>query len=100
MANWEFKIDVSEEWKQTPKGSDEDSRKLAKVFIKKLEPIKETMFIQYPHYHNEIEEIIWDFESVYDVEDFDNALERLYDFGDISLDDKWPTTKMLWVGTF
>jgi len=31
------------------------------------------------------------------VEDFDNALSSLYDWGDTPLDDKWGGKKMCWV---
>lgn len=35
-----------------------------------------------------------------DVEDFDSAMEDLYDWADTSLDGKWGGKKMCWVNTF
>ena len=70
-------------------------------FKERLEPIlgsiKETMG-EYHDYVFELEAIIMGFESSKDTDDFDCVLEQLYDFGDIQLDNKWPPTKMMWVG--
>lgn len=35
-----------------------------------------------------------------DVEEFDEILERLYDWADTKLDDAWPPKKVAWIATF
>lgn len=35
-----------------------------------------------------------------DVEDFDYAMETLYDWADVALDNEWSGKKMCWVNTF
>jgi len=35
-----------------------------------------------------------------DQDEFDYALDHLYDWGDCALDNEWPTAKMCWINSF
>ena len=104
MANWKYKINVVDVWKKCDAGECEVwevADALAKQ-IKKLAPI---ISIKYYDYADELEEIGGEFEyfaecKETDADEFDCILERLYDWGDITLSiDKWPQDKLCWIAT-
>ncbi len=95
MANWKYKIEMKKHMDACRNG-EITVGELGLKFKKRLEPILKSLKDE--DYIDELQEIIWDFENVIDDNDFDSVLERLYDFGDYPLDNKWPPTKMMWVG--
>jgi len=76
-------------------------RELAKEIVFKLRlllPFENSL-------DDEKEDLIYEFEEIVNcpectIEDFDNIMEDLYDWGDIKLDDEWPPAKVCWIGTF
>jgi hypothetical protein len=117
MADWQFKLDFKEFWR------DEEMpvfKKAEKVIerIKKLLPeirgkadglkhfkalklFRETLNDMADELENEILPM---FEAIVegeneDEQEFNNALDYLYDWGDASLDNEWGGKKMCWVST-
>lgn len=97
MSNWVNKLDLKDLWKARDEGK-LTIQELAKEVAKR---IKNKHF--YNRYKDELEEIVMDFEDCpEDVGEFDNILERLYDWADTPL----PTPegqmqrKICWVAAF
>lgn len=93
MANWKHRINIKNEWAATDAGTMQ-IHELAHVIASKIYALSLD--------DSEVEEIAMDFDGMdetTDVEEFDMVLERLYDWGDITLDNKWPQTKMCWIAT-
>ena len=102
MANWQLRIDFSETTKSYRAGEitlQQLAREVARQLTGKLEAAKRTG----GDYAREELEIVRDlFEEIANddtmsVDDYDNALEQLYDWGDTSLDGKFGGMKMCWI---
>lgn len=84
MANWLNKMDLKQfvdEYEDDKITIEECAQKIAKYlheFVLQPPTIQE-------QYQFELEEIALEFEAVTDVEEFDDALERLYDLGDTAV---------------
>lgn len=97
MSNWKYKLRVGQDRR------DYENRcitlqELGKCFAAKIRALpcygkEESQFSSV----DEIDDCAREFDHVSDVEDFDNILEALYDWGDTVLDDGWPRTKMCWI---
>jgi hypothetical protein len=94
MANWKYKIDVKDEWKRAKAGELKPCE-LAEIMANRLAPIVLEIA------DAEVEDIMGDFEVMRDdkeatFDDFDEILERLYDWGDQGDFHN----KTCWIGTF
>jgi hypothetical protein len=101
MANWQYKINFRDESTGYEDGS-VSIQGLAECVNKKILSIKDSVSVRFP---DEVEDLLQVAELFSDismdpdstVEDFDNALEQLYDWGDTSLDNKWNGRKLCWI---
>lgn len=96
MANWKYKLNIKDEWQQSKAGK-LDYNSLAKIIATKLD--------KFGTDDDDLTDIIVRFleyaDNGDDVEEFDDIMEQLYDWGDTLLDDSsWPHKKMCWIGTF
>jgi len=96
MADWIYKLQLKDL---------HDGYKGGSITIDKLgiEVSKRLRKMSLPEpYDFEAEDIASDFEDVQDVEDYDAALERLYDLADskITTPDDQMQRKLMWVNTF
>lgn len=106
MANWQFRLEFGDFW------HDDDIPLYVKAEIvatrcKALLPdIRSRRQSIYLEMATELERNIIPFfeelaeEESDSVEDFDDALNDLYDWADTPLDDRWAGKKMCWVNTF
>jgi hypothetical protein len=99
MANWKYKLDISFAFADCDLPIEERAERVAVVIRKRL---PEAFFdFSCDQYDSEIDMIADEFEGARSVEDFDCALEMLYDWGDLEVEpfDVWPANKMCWVET-
>jgi len=107
MANWQYRINFTDSREAYDKDGDLQKMALAHVIkIKELiESVKKDLRRTIREMAKELEnEILPMFEEVaenedMDVDDYDNALECLYDWADTPLDRQWAGKKMCWVET-
>ncbi len=85
MNNWKYTIKIGEDMKSFQDG-DCLLVDFAKNLNRKLKPILGDMIGRYPERSEELEDIILDLSilegHIDDVDEMDEILERLYDFGD------------------
>jgi len=92
MANWQSKIDLEPIWSLGESGElpPPELGKATAGIIRKSSAWARFL-------DSELEDIADDFEHVATVDEFDKALERLYDWGDEALDDHWAGKKRCWI---
>ena len=99
MANWKHTLDFSEFYH-----SDFRISEIAALCAKKIQrTLPSLLDIDSDDFDPGLEDIVWAFESVEDVEEFDDIMSGLYDWGDLTVSDgdigrSWPT-KMCWIKT-
>lgn len=102
MAQWQRKLDLADVWSM---GKDESKiPELSGIVagrLKALAPFGDE------DVDDEREDIVSDFEELSKMgagdasfDDFNTTLDRLYDWGDMKLDDEWNGKKVCWIGTF
>lgn len=96
MADWQRTLDLTPEW---GRALDEEItiEQMARVTadrLEALEPFGGDGVLDY-----ERTDLAEQFRAVSDVEDFDGAMEELYDWADTRLDDGFPGKKACWVKT-
>jgi putative heme iron utilization protein len=99
MAKWKYRIDVKDAWKQAKNG-EITIQELAAIVVgqlKALEPYNRQSDPDLIDVVNEFESLAEDKNAGRD--DFDVVWEQLYDWGDITLDQRWPREKMCWIAT-
>ena len=103
MARWQFKIDLTPIWK---KSTPLDTAVYIVERINALVPeIRKRKSDVYQDMADELEnDILPLFEELVEVanndaDDFDLALESLYDWADTPLDNEWGGKKMCWICT-
>lgn len=104
MANWKYTLDIRNIW-VSDKMSVEKKGKAIAVKIRQTFP-KEWFDWESDEYDEDLEDLIERFENItgYDeitpVEEFDNCMDELYDFGDQHVTPwRWPSNKMAWIAT-
>jgi len=98
MPKWVNKLDLKDLWKQRDEG---------KITISELgkavaDRIKKSKFYKLKTHEQSLREIVLDFEDcIDDVEEFDEILERLYDWADTPLLTRLGQMqrKMCWIAT-
>ena len=101
MTIWRRKIDIKEEWQQAQSGKI-SSAELGYIIAAKLRELPEYLQAK----DDELEDIVFCFKDLPEdatTDEFDDILERLYDWGDTTLDSSGPFSqwiKQCWIGTF
>jgi hypothetical protein len=99
MADWQNTVNLLPEWRMVRDG-ELAIQQLAKVAAARLAKVSVPEFLV-----DERDDLIDEFKSIAedesaDTSDFDDVMDRLYDFGDTRLGDKWPGQKVAWIKTF
>lgn len=100
MANWKLKLRVGEDRRAYEEGEitlAELCQRFANKIEHKAKYVRE--FMKDEDLADEAEDIAHDFKAMVEtVAEFDDALARLYDWADTTLDSSvWPRVKMCWV---
>jgi len=103
MANWQMNIELNDFWHKYP--GELSLQQVAQKLIERLNSVKPEVAKRFPDYLDEFSECIEDLEPFaedpdMDIDSFDYALEALYDWADIKLDDEWNGKKLCWINTF
>jgi predicted hydrocarbon binding protein len=94
MSKWVNKLDLSDLWKKRDT-ADITVIEMGKEIAKRIRKMN-----CYEKYIDELEDIADQFKNISEsVEEFDDILCQLYDWGDISLDGKFGGKKMCWIKT-
>ena len=102
MADWQFKLNLHDKW------DTDDVHQISADACEKIEKLLEEIKLRkhpvYVEMAESLEDILCNMKIVRDDpdasdEDFNNALESLYDWGDTQLDDNWGGKKMCWINT-
>lgn len=100
MAQWHSRIELQPEWNATKNGSMTVSQ-LATVIAKRL---KETKPLTQTYLESRRLWLIEQFEEMgesdSDVEEFDDLMEELYNWGDTDLDNNWNGLKVCWIAAY
>lgn len=98
MANWQRKLRLQPEWGQR-QDNEITAHQLAAAIARKLRALRpfhdESIDDERDEIADEFDAFSRDAEA--DVDDFDDVMTRLYDWGDIRLDDNWNGKKVCWV---
>lgn len=105
MANWKYKLDISNIWHNEELPIEEKGKEIAKK-IRATFPA-EWLDFESESYDEELEGIVEAFENItgYDgaepVEEFDDWMETLYDWADqeVAPFGQWPRNAMCWIET-
>ncbi len=104
MANWKYTLNISNIWNDDNM-SIENKGKAVAAKIRQAFP---QVWFDWENggYNEEIDELAKRFEDItgYDevspLQEFNNCMSELYDFGDRSIGPwKWPASKMAWIET-
>lgn len=89
MANWRHKIELGDFYHDNSLSIQDKGRKVAERIRAELGRYDEAL------------DIADQFEDIADVEEFDDCMETLYDFGDQHTHPGgWPPSRLCWIGTF
>lgn len=101
MANWLHTLKIKDEW-QSAKNDEISHHELARCISNKLQMIRNKM----SDHDFTLDELIDEFDGIAqdkeaDVDEFDDVMQRLYDWGDQTLPpyNAWPHNKMCWIAT-
>lgn len=105
MANWQYRVNIKSIW-ETDNMTIEDKGKVVAQIIRRTFPIS-WLDWKSDNYDQELEQIAEAFENItgYDdvspIEEFDDWLRALYDYGDTEVVPfgQWPPNKMAWIAT-
>jgi hypothetical protein len=96
MANWQRTLSLRDVWPSN------DVRLIARTIAERLRALHPfglfSLDLDVAILADEFQAIGEDPEA--DVDDFDGVMERLYDWGDRPLDEKWNGKKVCWIETF
>lgn len=100
MANWQRKVKLNPEWGRAKDG-EVTINELAGVIAARL---KALVPFGDDDLDNERDEIVEELESLAAdqsaaISDIDDIMDRLFDWGDSSLDDNWNGKKACWIDT-
>ena len=104
MAYWKYQLDIIKIWNDKEIPIDEKGKAIA-AKIKQTFP-NEWFDWESVDWNEDLEDLVKRFENItgYDevspIEEFDNCMDELYDFGDQQVAPwKWPSSKMAWIAT-
>lgn len=101
MSKWQRELDIKDAWEKTSDG-EMSYKDLARVMLDRLQKL--TPFADLD-IEAEKTDIIDELECLVNhpddlfAEDIDDVIERIYDWGDIQLDNEWNPKKVCWVKT-
>ena len=100
MTKWQRKIDISNEWNKR-QNNEITLEQLSKTIANKLKKLKPFNDGDIDFQKDELVDYFNDFKDHEGVEEFDNLMSMLYDWGDISLGgpDFFNIKKVCWVNT-
>jgi hypothetical protein len=108
MAEWRYKIDLAAEhaayrrFQQAEEDNIEsEGERLDPPSLGRRVAAKIRESAAYQRRREELEPIALDMEAVEEIDDYDDALERLYDWGDRSTGagNEWPPKRLCWIET-
>ena len=98
MANWQSRLNLKDVWPAAKEGRITPQKLAATIAkrLRRLSPCKNQDIL------DERDEIADEFEAfsedpTADTDEFDSIMERLYDWGDIKLDNDWPPKAVCWI---
>lgn len=98
MADWQRVLQLKPEWEQAKEGdiSIQSLAETVAVLLAKLKPFDDE------YINEERDDIVADFNDLAanedaTADDFDDTMNRLYDWADTSLDSSWNGKKVCWV---
>lgn len=101
MANWKHKLEIKDDWQKAQSGEITHNQ-MANVISEKCKAL--APLIHDDELRSELGCIAEDFEHVSknsaDVEDFDDVMQRLYDWADSPVGFGFCNEKLCWVATF
>ena len=97
MANWQRHMSVEDVWETN------DIHLIARTAADRLEQV--APFEDYPFIEDQRLELVEELRGLAadedaTISDFDELWNRVYDWGDISLDGTWNGRKVCWIATF
>lgn len=99
MANWQSKLDLKDVWNKVSK--EITLQELSKIIAKRLRKLKPTkdkgILEERDDIADEFEGLSLDKNAGFN--DFDSIMERLYNWGDIKLNNSFPPDKICWIAT-
>jgi len=104
MADWQRKLNLTDIWTKVDTGEmtiQQLSAEIAKR-LRNLRPLAPQTADN--SIDDERDDLVDEFEGLSEdpeatTGDFDSVMNRLYDWGDMPLDDKWPPKKVCWIAT-
>lgn len=97
MANWQRELNISNAFRKAQE-REIDRKELAAAIALKLLALRPFGIATIDLEREDIADDFANFEG--DVDEFDHLMDRLYDWADTALDDKWNGRKVCWVRTF
>lgn len=105
MSNWQMRIDLSDFWHKYP--DELTLHDISKKLVAKLKLAHPEVKKRFPRYSKSFITIIKEFELFANgevtlnsnVEEFNQILDRLYDWADTSLDNEVGGKKLCWINT-
>jgi hypothetical protein len=103
MADWKRTVHIESEWSKTREG-EMTVQQLSAALVTKLKQL-EPFTDPHSYINEELESLIYEFESLSededaDSDDFDLVMEQLFDWGDIKLDNRFNGAKVCFIHTF
>lgn len=102
MANWKYRLDIRNIWNDEEMPIDEKGKAIADKILQTFP--NEWFDWKSDDYDCDLEDLVERFRNItgYDevspVEEFDNCMDELYDFGDAQVAPwKWPSNRMAWI---
>ena len=101
MADWQRRVRMNPEWDMAKDGH-LSAAQLAQAIVRKLRAVHSRMAAG--DLADKLADVIAEFEMLEGdegagMDDIDEAMDRLYDWGDTSLDGKWNGKKVCWIDT-
>ena len=97
MSDWQCKLDLKDVWNKYP--DEIEIQELCKIVAKRLRELKPPAQVMDERDNIADEYEIMSIDKDLTVEEFDNIMQDLYDWGDISLDNKFGGKKVCWIAT-
>ena len=101
MAQWQNKINIKKTWNGYEAGEN-TLQDICGEIVSELGRIRPNVEKRYPDELDDLDGIIAEFLTLRDdksatVDEFDNVLESLYDWGDTALDSNFVGKKLCWI---
>lgn len=110
MSEWQYELDVKKSWKEALEKKI-TIMELSEIMFHKLEKLEQKINLNQKipsHINDDLGDIISEFEDIsldYGEKEedltsyFNDCMQQLYDWADMSLDDNFGGKKICWIGT-